>query len=67
MSRKTEAFRRDMMMGTITPHIPAQIPDWEPYVIAEKKVPCPRCGKSVKLNGKAVEQHYAATSNYICH
>ncbi|QGH79547.1 hypothetical protein SEA_LIMPID_246 [Streptomyces phage Limpid] len=56
-----------MLMGTITPHIPTQVADWEPYTLAEKKVPCPRCGKSVKLDGKAVELHYAATSNYICH
>ncbi|QOI67618.1 hypothetical protein SEA_BEUFFERT_250 [Streptomyces phage Beuffert] len=65
MSRKIEAFKREMLMGTITPHIPNQVSDWEPYAMT-KKVPCPNCGRMVKLNGKVVEQHYAATSNYIC-
>jgi len=67
MSRKTEAWQREMLVGTITPHIPNQVSDWEPYTISSKQVPCPKCGKSVKLIGKTTEDHYAATSNFICH
>jgi hypothetical protein len=65
MSRKIEAFKRDMLVGTIAPHVPNQRTAWEPFTPA-KKIPCPKCGKTVRLDGMNIEEHHAANANYVC-
>jgi hypothetical protein len=64
-TRKQDSFRQHMMLGTLNPHIPPQT-GWEPYD-ATSRIPCPKCGKMVKLEGERPEQHYASLSSYICY